>query len=144
MKTKSQKEIVHCVQQIPRYIPSSQTPGTKYTGPVLSELAARQPIFHEKRSPFRLRYGVSLSYLLFSATRSDSVAGACLVGAGSLLASWLGEPALSVLAGVPLAVAAVAVEVWPPEYSNDLISYFFRRASSSFALRSALISFLAK
>lgn len=42
-----------------------------------------------------------LSYLLFSATRCNSVAGACLVGAGSLLASEFGEEALSVRAGTP-------------------------------------------
>ena len=42
---------------------------------------------HENRSPFVLLNGVVLSYLLFSTMRSDSVAGACRVGAGSLPAS---------------------------------------------------------
>lgn len=101
---------------------------------------------HENRSPFGLRYGTSLSSLLFSPTRSDSVAGACLVGAGSLLlASWLGEPALSVLAGPPFVVAEEADGLDAgPEYSRECTSCFFLRACSSLALRSALISCLAK
>lgn len=68
-----------------------------------------------------------LSYLLFSPTRSDSVAGACLVGAGSLLASWLGEPVLSVRAGLPFVVAE---DDSPCEYSScSMLRIFWRWAS---------------
>lgn len=56
---------------------------------------------HENLSPFLLLNGVLDSYLLFSTTLSVSVAGACLVGAGSALDSWLGEPTASVRAGAP-------------------------------------------
>jgi hypothetical protein len=117
---------------------------------------------HEKRSPFRLRNCELLSYLLFSSTRCDSVVGACRVGAGSLLDSWLGEPAASVRGGPPLfalaaAALAVATEAVPPnaeeergrlgtlsEYSIDSIICFFLRWASNFAARSALMERLAK
>jgi hypothetical protein len=98
--------------------------------------------------------GVLLSYLLFSTTLCLSVVGACLVGAGSRLDSWLGEPAVSVLAGAPLLVARLAD---PPiaseeigrvgtleEYSRDSIMAFLFRCSSAFAWRSALMLFFAK
>ena len=70
---------------------------------------------YENRSPFVLLNGVLLSYLLFSTTLWPSVAGACLVGAGSLLDSWLGEPAVSVRAGPPLADAPID----PPIAADD-------------------------
>lgn len=99
---------------------------------------------YENRSPFRLLYGAELSYLLFSLVCSDSVTAACLVAAGSVLASWLGEPAVSVIAGAPLPVAADEDVGSMPAYSIDRISSFFLRAASSLACRSALISRLAK
>ena len=94
-----------------------------------------------------------LSYLLFSSTLCASVAGACRVGAGSELDSWLGEPAVSVRAGEPL----VARMAEPPiaaddsgrlgtlsEYSRDSTICFFLRCSLSRACRSALMLRLAK
>jgi hypothetical protein len=107
---------------------------------------------HENRSPFGLRNGTGASYLLFSNTLSCSVVGACRVGAGSLLASWLGDPAVSVRTGV-----AVPGFPDPPivaeengrlgtllEYSRDSTADFFRLCSSRRAWRSALIWRLAK
>lgn len=43
------------------------------------------------RSPFGGRYGTAVSYFDFSSTFSASVSGSCLVGAGSWLASELGD-----------------------------------------------------
>jgi hypothetical protein len=107
----------------------------------------------ENRSPFGLVNGTLASYLLFSATLWPSVAGACLVGAGSLLDSWLGEPAVSVLAGPPFATPPVD----PPmvaeesgrfgtfsEYSSESTMAFFFRCSSNRDWRSALMLFFAK
>lgn len=95
---------------------------------------------YENRSPFGLLNGALASYLLFSKTLCFSVAGACLVGAGSLFASWLGEPAVSVRGGV---VVPLVGAVEPPivaedsgrlgtlsEYSRDSIADFLRRWSS--------------
>jgi hypothetical protein len=111
---------------------------------------------HENRLPLMLLKGVLVSYLLFSTTRCDSVDGACLVGAGSLLDSWLGEPAVSVLAAGPgplLFVSGVSV---PPiaaddsgrlgtlsEYSIDSMASFCFFRWSNFAFRSALMFCLA-
>jgi hypothetical protein len=69
---------------------------------------AQSRIDYENLSPLLPLYGVLLSYLLFSSTRCASVAGACLVAAGSLPASWLGEPEESVLA------ASEAYDSLPP------------------------------
>ena len=117
--------------------------------------ASGQQRHHEKRSPFGLLYGVLLSYLLFSTTLCPSVAGACRVGAGSPLASWLGDPEGSVRAGV--AVPLLSVDPEPPmaeadrffdgtlfECSSESIICFFRRASSNRACRSALMLRFAK
>ena len=90
-----------------------------------------------------------LSYLLFSKTRSRSVAGACCVGAGSEVASWLGDPDGSVRAGVrpllllPMFEADDPLEMFSP-YSRDCIICLLRRKSSILACLSALILFLAK
>lgn len=106
----------------------------------------------ENRSPFGLLNGTLASYLLFSATLWPSVAGACLVGAGSLLDSWLGEPAVSVLAGPPFAtppfdppmVADESGRVGTfSEYSSESTMAFFFRCSSSRNWRSALMLFFA-
>lgn len=103
----------------------------------------------ENRSPFLLRKGVELSYLLFSSTRSFSVVGAWRVGAGSYC-SLLGEPTGSMLASAPFRVApAPMVEADPGwdgtllEYSSDSIMVFFLRCSSRRAWRSELILRLA-
>jgi hypothetical protein len=66
---------------------------------------------YENRSPLGLLNGVLLSYLLFSTTLCPSVAGACLVGAGSPLASWLGDPEGSVLGGFPLPLSLVEAPI---------------------------------
>jgi hypothetical protein len=79
---------------------------------------------------------VLLSYLLFSSTLCPSVVGACLVGAGSLLDSWLGDPAVSVLGGPPFA------KFW--EFSSESIMAFFLRCSSSRDWRSAVMLCFAK
>ena len=59
-------------------------------------------------SPFFALNGSAVSYLLFSLTLCPSLSGACLVGAGSKVASWLGEPELSALAGPPFVGFAAA------------------------------------
>lgn len=107
---------------------------------------------YENLSPFGLRNGALASYLLFSNTRSPSVAGACLVGAGSLLDSWLGDPAVSVRAGPPFVAGTVPPMVADDrgrlgtfsEYSSDSTTLFFRRCSSKRALRSASMLRFAK
>jgi len=110
-------------------------------------------IAHENRSPFGLLNGVLLSYLLFSTTRCPSVVGACLVGAGSLLDSWLGEPAVSVRAGPPFESGGFDPPIVADdsglfgtlsEYSRESTMDFFRRCSSARAWRSALMPRLAK
>ena len=119
-------------------------------------VAANMPSGHaaqENRSPFVLLNGALASYLLFSTTLWPSVVGACLVGAGSLLDSWLGEPAVSVRGGPPFATAPVV----PPmvaeergrfgtfsEYSSDSTMAFFLRCSWSLDWRSALMLCFAK
>ncbi len=95
---------------------------------------------YENRSPFELLNGTLLSYLLFSNTLWFSVAGACLVGAGSLLDSWLGDPAVSVLAGPPFSAAASLMA----EASSESAMAFFLRCSIMRAWRSALMFCLAK
>jgi hypothetical protein len=96
---------------------------------------------------------VLLSYLLFSTTRWPSVAGACLVGAGSALDSWLGEPAASVLAGPPFVIGVVPPPIVADEsgllgtlseYSRDSTMVFLRRCSSSREVLSALMLRFAK
>lgn len=57
---------------------------------------------YENLSPLRLLNGAALSYLLFSTIRWSSLSGACLVGAGSVFDSWLGEPTVSVRGGALL------------------------------------------
>lgn len=94
-----------------------------------------------------------LSYLLFSTTRCPSVVGACLVGAGSLLDSWLGDPTVSVLAGPPFWSGGFVPPIVAEdsgllgtlsEYSRESTMAFFRRCSSARARRSASISLFAK
>src|SRR3569833_56208 len=130
-----------------RPVPTCQLPGNH---PVLSVCC------YENRSPFLLLNGVVLSYLLFSSTLCDSVAGACLVGAGSAVDSWLGEPAVSVLAGEPLPLP-LAMDAEPPmaadesgllgtlsEYSRDSIMALRVCCSFSRAIRSSLMLLFAK
>ena len=103
---------------------------------------------YENRSPLGLLYGTLASYLLFSNTCCFSVAGACRVGAGSSLASWLGEPDGSVRGDVvPVAPMVDEDPGWLGtfcEYSKDSIICFFRRDDSYLAARSALMLCLAK
>lgn len=102
----------------------------------------------ENRSPFLLLNGVELSYLLFSSTRSFSVVGACLVGAGSYC-SLLGDPTGSIFGSPPFRAEVPMVEEEPgcagtlSEYSSDSTMFFFLRCSSRRAWRSALMLRLA-
>ncbi|KAG7147193.1 hypothetical protein HYQ46_003975 [Verticillium longisporum] len=103
----------------------------------------------ENRSPFGLLNGAALSYLLFSKIRCSSVVGAWRVGAGSAPASWLGEPAVSVRAGLAAGVPPIVADERGllgtfSEYSIDSIICFFLRWSSSLVIRSALMPFFAK
>lgn len=114
---------------------------------------------HENRSPFRVRYTSLASYLLFS----PSLSGACLVAAGSALASELGlavrsslltaaatspplrgalvlalTTALGLIVGFDVAALGVcACSSW---YCRTR----FSRSASAFCARSALIDFFAK
>lgn len=116
-----------------------------YAAPFLHRLESGHDHGYENRSPLGLLYGTLASYLLFSNTCCFSVAGACRVGAGSSLASWLGEPDGSVRGDV-----APMVDEEPgwlgtfSEYSMDSIICFFRRDDSYLAARSALMLCFAK
>ena len=66
------------------------------------EPAAPKPSLQLNLSPFFALNGSDVSYLLFSLILCPSVCGAWLVGAGSIVASWLGEPELSDLGAPPL------------------------------------------
>jgi hypothetical protein len=68
---------------------------------VSPEPAAPKPSLQLNLSPFFALNGSDVSYLLFSLILCPSVCGACLVGAGSIVASWLGEPEWSDLGAPP-------------------------------------------
>jgi hypothetical protein len=95
---------------------------------------------HENRSPFLLLNGVLLSYLLFTIGSCPSTDGPCLGGADSE------APLVAAIAMPPPIVAELNGLLGTlSEYSSDsTIDDFFRRCSSYFAVRSALILRLAK
>lgn len=66
-----------------------------------SRTACLDCTFQLNLSPFLDLNGSDVSYLLFSLTLCPSLSGACLVGAGSIVASWLGDPEWSDLGGPP-------------------------------------------
>lgn len=99
-----------------------------------------ETMLHRRRSPFLLLHTSLASYLLFSSTCCPCVVGACLVGAGSSVASMLGLLALSVLLG------GVIFDVYCDRSSSAYFAFIALRSCCNlcFSSRSALTFFFAK
>jgi hypothetical protein len=116
---------------------------------ILTKFLDYTPFPQLKRSPFVARKGWEVSYLLFSITCCPSFAGACLVGAGSIVASLLGEPVVSDLGGFPFMPPSIVDEdpgllLTALEYSRDSWICLRFLSFSNRSNRSALMDFFAK
>lgn len=97
-------------------------------------------LVHRSLSPFLLLQTSLASYLLFSSTCCPCVVGACLVGAGSSVASILGLLALSALLG------GDDFDMYCDRSSSAYRAFMARRSCCilCFSSRSALTFFFAK